>query len=357
MKILILAGGKGTRLWPASRSYKPKQFQSFFGKETMLQTTFERVAPLVEPEDVFVATNEYYLKEIKKELPQVLEKNIILEPAFRERVAAFLLFFCYLSPKELKEPVVILPSDHLIKNENKFRKAMQAGAELIKKNPKQILLFGEKPGFPDVGLGYIKKGKPLKEMKGFKFFKVDEFKEKPNLKRAKEFLKAKDYFWNSGIFIFMPELIIELSKKFVPDNYKRYEALRKAIGKKNFQKALNKEYSEMDKASFDVSILENYDKNVVLPISMGWSDVGSWAVLKDNLSPKNKNYIKGNYLGVDSKNIMVYGTSPQLVATCGVKDLIVVATDDVIFVCKKEKAQDVKKLIDKIEKNGKREYL
>jgi mannose-1-phosphate guanylyltransferase len=357
MKVLILAGGRGTRLWPASRSYKPKQFQSFFGKETMLQTTFERVAPLVEPEDVFVATNEYYFQEIKKELPQVLEKNIILEPAFRERVAAFLLFFCYLSPKELKEPVVILPSDHLIKNEEKFRKAIQAGMGLIKKIPKQILLFGEKPRFPDIGLGYIKKGKLSKELDGFKFFKVEQFKEKPNLKRAKEFLKEKNYFWNAGIFIFIPELVIKLAKEFVPDNYEKYKVLRKHIGQKGFAKVLQKEYSQMDKASFDYSILENYNNNVVLPISMGWSDVGSWSVLKDNLSPKNKNYIKGNYLGVDSKNIMVYGTSPQLVAACGVKDLIIVATDDVIFVCKKEKAQDVKKLIDKIEKNGKREYL
>ena len=357
MKILILAGGRGTRLWPVSRTFKPKQFQKFFGQKSLLQNTFERVFPLAkDKKNVFIATNKFFLNEVKSQLPEIPLENIILEPVFRERVAAFLLFFCYLSQKNLKEPIAVFPSDHLIKNEKEFFEALNTGKEFVKENPDCILLFGEKPKNPDVGLGYIKKGKFFKKIDRFDFYQVEFFKEKPNLERAKQFLKSKEFFWNSGIFIFVPQLIIDLTKKFVPDNWRIYQKLRKGFQKKNFKKILEKEYSQMDIVSFDYFILENYSKNIVMPVNFGWSDIGSWSVLKDCLAKKD-NFIQGNFLGIDSKNILVYGVSPQLVATCGVKNLIVVVTEDIVFICPKNKAQDVKKLVEKIEKDGKKEYL
>jgi mannose-1-phosphate guanylyltransferase len=148
-----------------------------------------------------------------------------------------------------------------------------------------------------------------------------------------------------------------LVKKFVPDNWKIYQKLRKNFGKKNFKEILKKEYPKMDKASFDYSILENYSKNILLPVDFGWADIGSWSVLKKVLVGNGKNFIKGNFLGIDSKNILVYGISPQLVATCGVKDLFVVVTDDVILICSKNRAQDVKKLVERIEEKNKKELL
>jgi len=357
MKFLILAGGRGTRLWPLSRNFKPKQFQKLLGGKTMLQMTLERVLPLVSFKDIYISTNEFYREELKKELPDFPTKNIILEPAFRERVAAFLLFFCYLSPKELKEPVVVLPSDHLIKKQDNFLKSLKWGTEFIKEHPQYILLFGERPNSPDVGLGYIKKGKLFKKWKELNFYHVDYFKEKPNLKSARDFLESKKYLWNTGIFVFVPQLIEELIEKFVPDNFRIYKTLKKNFKNKNFTKILKKEYLNMDVASFDYSIVENYDKNIVLPVDFGWSDIGSWSALKDALAEGEENFVKGNYLGIKSKDILVYGLSPQLVATCGVKNLIIVVTDDVVLVTKKDKAQDVKKLIKKIEKDGKKEYL
>jgi len=323
----------------------------------MLQETVSRVLPFASLNDIFVATNQQYIEEVKKEIPDLSPKNIISEPAHRERVAAFLLFFCYLEKKDLKEPVVILPSDHLIKDKEKFSKAVLAGAKAVKKNPDYLLLFGEKPVFPDTGLGYIKKGKLLKKRNCFELFRVDFFKEKPNLKRANEFLKTGDYLWNAGIFVFTPELIIKLAKEFVPDNYRRYQKIRKAFGKKSFKEVLEKEYPGMDEASFDYSIVENYKKNVVFPVSLGWSDVGSWTVLKSCLSSPDKSYIRGNYIGLDSKNILVYGTNDKLIASAGVKDLIIAVTDDIVFVCHKDGSQKVKELIKKIEKKKKFDYL
>lgn len=357
MKALILAGGRGSRLWPLSREYKPKQFQKLISQKTMFQETFERILPLFSINDIYVSTNKHYLKEIKLEIPKLLSRNIISEPASRERVAAFLLFFAHLKQKDFSEPVVILPSDHLIKDEKKFQEALLVGESFIKENPDYILLLGEKPNFPDTGLGYIKQGKLLTKYNKFKIYKVPFFKEKPNLKRARSFLKTEKYLWNAGIFIFTPALIENLIKKFVPDNYQRYEKIKKAIRKSGFKKVLEKEYLAMDNVSFDYSIVENYKENAVLPISMGWSDIGSWSVLKDCLSLPNKNFVKGNYIGVGSENIMVYGRSDKLVTTVGVKDLIIAVTDDIILVCSKKDSQKVKELVKKLKKNKKFNYL
>lgn len=358
MKILILAGGKGTRLWPISRFHKPKQFQKLFDERTMLQVTLDRVLPLVPLKDIYVATSQFYGQEIRKQLPKINLKNIILEPAFRERVSAFLLFLCYLKKEDFSRPVVVLPSDHLIKDEEKFRKAIIAGKEFIEKHPDRILLFGEKPIFPDTGLGYIQKGgKRIERIEDFSVFEVKHFKEKPNLKKAKEYIKLRDYFWNAGIFIFTPTLFEKLAKKFVPDNYQHYLKIKKSFFKKDFKKILEKEYLEMDKVSFDYSILENYEKNVILPVSMGWSDIGSWTVLKNCLTDSSKNYVKGNCINLDSKNIFVYGESDRLITTVGVKDLIIVNTEDVVLICNPKKSQRVKEIVERLDEQKKVEYL
>jgi mannose-1-phosphate guanylyltransferase len=290
---------------------------------------------------------------VKKELPDVPRKNIILEPTHRERVAAILLFFAHLKEEELSKPILILPSDHLIKDEDGLRQAIRAGEKFIDQNPDYILVFGEKPTSPDIGLGYIKKGQLKAEKDGFKIYHIPFFKEKPNMKRVKSFLKTRKYLWNAGLFLFTPNLMKHLVKEFVPDSFKRYERIRAAFGKKNFKKIMEKEFSQMDKIILEYSIIENYKKNVVLPISVGWSDIGSWTVLKNSLASPNKDFIKGNHIGIDSKNIMVYAPEDKLVTTIGIKDLIIALTDDIILICHKKDSQRVKELTKKLEEDKK----
>ena len=357
MKTLILAGGRGTRLWPLSRKQKPKQFQKLLSKKTMLQETFSRLKGISSASDIFISTNEEYRKEVKKNFPGISSSKIIAEPANRERVAAIALFLAGLKKDELDEPVLIIPSDHLIKDKEAFKKSIFIAEKFVKKNQDHIAILGEKPIFPDTGLGYVKKGKLAEKIKGEKVYKVDFFKEKPNLRRARSYVKTKNYFWNIGIYVFMPSLVEKLIREFIPDNYKRYKKIREAIGKKDFKKVLKREYPRMDNVSFEYAVLENYENVAILPINIGWSDVGSWTVLKNCLSSPDKSFIKGHYVGVNSKNVMVYGSSKRLVAGVGIKDLVIAATDDIILVCHKDESQKVKQVIKKLEKEKRFDYI
>lgn len=351
MNILILAGGRGTRLWPLSRKAKPKQFQKLISDKTMLQETVCRLSPEFSLKNIFISTNKEYSSEVEKELPKTPKANIIIEPVSRERLASILLFMAKIKKEDFDNPILVLPSDHLIKNRKGFQKAISTAEMFIKSNPQYLVILSEKPTFPDTGLGYAKRGKLLKNIGKFKIYKTAFFKEKPNLKRAKEYLKSGNYFWNTAIYLFHPSLIEKLTEEFVPDNYRRYRTIKEARGKKNYNEIFQEEYAKMDNVSMEYSIIENYQNVALLPINVGWSDIGSWTVLKNCLSSPDKSFIKGNYIDVDSKNVMVYGSFNKLVAGIGIKNLVIVVTDDIILICDKDHSQKVKEIIKKLERN------
>jgi mannose-1-phosphate guanylyltransferase len=251
----------------------------------------------------------------------------------------------------------VSPADHVIKNNSAFSESIRAAGDFIKKYPDYIVQLGEKPSFPDTGLGYIKRGEFLAEIADLEVYKVDFFKEKPNLKRTKAYVKEGNYFWNTAIYVLMPALLEKLAAQYVPDNYQRYLKIKRLLSKNGAESEIEAEYSQMDKASLEYSIIENYDKVAVIPTDMGWSDVGSWSVLKKVLSSPSGSYIKGNYIDIDCENVMVYGSFDKLVAGVGIKNLVIVVTDDIILVCNKDDSQKVKKVIEKLEKQKKFNYI
>lgn len=343
-------------MWPLSRKQKPKQFQKLLGKKTLLMQTVDRLKNISQLDDIYISTNEEYFEEVKRELPGLPVKNIIAEPLNRERLASILFFLAICGDDCGSEPLLVLPSDHLIKNDNEFFKIISRGNDFVSKNKEYIVTVGAKPSFPDTGLGYIKRGPLIEKADNCELFRVDFFKEKPNLKRTREYLASGHYFWNTAIYIFYPGLILSLTRRFIPDNYARFIKIKEALGKKNYE-TVAREYSEMDKTGLEYSMIENYDKVAVIVGDIDWSDVGSWSVLKNSLSAPGKNYIKGNYIGIESKNVMVYGSSDRLIAGVGIKDLVIVATDDIILICQKDDSQKVKKIIEKLEKQKKFNYI
>lgn len=358
MKILIMAGGRGTRLWPLSRTEKPKQFQKLISDKTMLQETAQRALPLGTWSDIYISTSSCYVKEVQRELPDILKENIIDEPINREQASSIALSAAFFIKRCPDEAVVIFPADHLIKKDKVLISAIKNGAAFLEKNSDYLLTIGIKPDAVDTGLGYIKKGKLFNKGGKQAIFKVEKFIEKPDLETAQKFIKSGEYFWNSAIYIFKPKNLIEKYKKFVPDTYERILKFINAVDTPNYKNVLNKEYPGSDPVSFGYSIVENDNKVLMIPADLGWSDIGSWAVLKDSLVKRNnKNFVKAAHLDIGSKDLLVYGSPKKLIATVGLKGLIIVDTPDVILICDKSQSQDVKKIVAMLEKTNGEKHL
>lgn len=359
MKILIMAGGKGTRLWPLSRNQKPKQFQKLVSDRTLLQDTFFRLKQIASDiNDIYVATNERYYEEVAGELPELNKENIIKEPANRDTASCVALACAIIGKKTPDETLVILPSDHLIKKTKNLIKAIQDADKFLENNPDMLLTLAIIPASPDTGFGYIQKNSLLSAFNKTKIYSVKRFVEKPDSHHAKEFIKSGNYFWNAGIYIGKIRNLIEQYKNYIPDTYKTIKQLQEAVGTEKFDSILTKEYCQMDKISFDYGISENVKNFGVIPADLGWSDIGSWAVLKDSLVKRNnRNFVKAAHLDIGSKDLLVYGSPKKLIATVGLKGLIIVDTPDVILICDKSQSQDVKKIVAMLEKTNGEKHL
>lgn len=342
MFVVIMAGGGGTRLWPKSRVKKPKQLQALISQESMIKNTTQRLSSLVSPNKIYIATNKEQIEDIKKDVPEI--QNIIEEPFMRNTGPCIGLAAIYL--KNTNESVAFLPSDHYIGNEKEFLRVLKQADAVAQKD--YLVTLGIRPTDADTGMGYIKIGEQL----GDNFFEVEKFIEKPDLKTAKKFLASGNYLWNGGIFIAKPQVILDLFKENAPDIYQGL--IKIAQNPKN----LEKEYEKMENISFDYAIVEKTKKIAVVPGDFDWSDIGNWSKLLEKLLQNaGENVVIGcEHYGVDTKGCLIHGTE-RLVATIGLKDVIVVDTPDAVLVCHKDKTQDVRKIVEKLKEEKREEYL
>lgn len=353
--VVIMAGGSGTRLWPISRSKLPKQLHSFGNEKSLIQETYDRVKDLVPLENIFVSLVSSILKTSQKQLPEIPEENFIIEPEAKNTAPSLALVAATIFKRDPYGIAITLASDHVVKKLSIFKQAVKRAFSFANKNPEYFTTVGIQPDKPDTSLGYIKVGRKFENTE---VFSVDQFVEKPNIIKAKQYLKSGKYLWNASYFIWRADKLLEMYEKYSPEIFAIAEKILPLIGTQNGQKEINKIYMEMPKEPVDTAIAEKVEKIAVVPADLGWSDIGSWSTLYDLLAQKTGNHTvsQGNHIGVDDRNCLVYAQD-KLLATVGLENIVIVDTPDVTLVCNKDKAQDIKKLIEKIKETGEHHHL
>lgn len=355
--IVIMAGGVGTRLWPLSRKSSPKQLQTFVGDQSMIQETFDRVKQIVPVENIIISTNDRYKQQIMEQLPEIPEKNYILEPVGRNTAPAMGLIAAYIIKRDPEAVVTTLASDHLVNNKENFINVIKAAFTTINNHPDFINTIGLKPSFAHTGLGYIEKSDPIEKIDQEQVYKVKQFVEKPNLETAQKYVDSGNFLWNASYFTWQAKNMLEIIKTHQPDIYTHLEKIINAIGTDKENQIISDEFNLMPDLAIDY-IVEQLDNVSLIPADLGWDDIGSWQVLQEIMaSLSGKNVIeRGNHLGLDNKNCLVYAQD-KLIATVGLEDIVVVDTPDATLICHKNRSQDVKKIIDKLKEKGLEEYL
>lgn len=357
---VILAGGGGTRLWPKSRTKFPKQFLKLSGKDSMLQITAARFNKIVSWEKMIVITNQNHLELVKKQLPQIPLQNIIAEPDKKDTAMAMLIATLYAKNIDDKAIIINGAADHVVADEVEFVRLMKVAA-LVAEKDEYIVAVGITPTYPSTAFGYIKIGPELKKIDHIPVFKVASFTEKPNQATARAFLSSGHYFWNANNYVWSAQAIQAAFKKYQP---KMYEVSKKLEGLKadEFKKSLTAIYQQIESISIDYAISEKIDNLVLIPGDFGWEDIGEWKVVYD-LGKKDLagNVIIGEQenihtLTIQSQNNLIQ-TNNRLVALLDINNMIVVDTDEILLICPKSRSQEVKKIVQRLKEEGKKEYL
>lgn len=351
---LIMAGGRGERFWPKSRKNLPKQFLSLTDDgKTMIQLTVERILPLVELKDIYIATNKDYKRLVEEQLPGIPQENILCEPVGRNTAPCIGLGAVHISKKYEDAIMFVLPSDHLIKFNNMFLTALKDASEIAEKNS-NLVTMGITPDYPETGYGYIKFNPHMTEGRAYQ---VERFVEKPSLEVAKEYLATEEYLWNSGMFTWKISSILKNFQQFLPDTYERLQRIKQAIGTEEQDSVLEKEFFAMESQSVDYGIMEKAENIFTIPGTFGWDDVGSWlAVERIRKTNESGNTVVGNIITVNSKNCIIQGEK-KLIAAVGLENMIIVDTEDATLICSKDSTADIKKVIENLKICNREEYI
>ena len=327
---LIMAGGQGTRFWPLSTEDKPKQFLNLIGNETMIQMTVNRMRPIIPIERIFVCTGKRYVDLVKEQVPELPERNIIIEPEARNTAPCIALSSMIVERYYKNATLMVLPSDHLISDEDKFRRIIREGNDYLNDNENAILTLGMKPNRAETGYGYIKLGEKVNSA----ISKVDRFVEKPNRELAEEYLELGNYLWNGGMFIWKINNIINKIKEYIPNTYEALHSIRE-VPEDKLQDIIDERYSRTDQISIDYAVLEKSNEIYVLPSEIGWDDIGSWkAVERYRKKDNSGNISSNNTIKIESEDNMIINNHKKVVMI-GVKDILTIELEDRIFVINK----------------------
>ena len=359
MRTVIFAGGVGTRMWPLSRKKSPKQFEPIIEGKSTLQLTVDRLKPEFSPEDIYISTGEVYLEIIHKQLPEIPKQNIIGEPEMRDVAPAVGYLMTVLSQTGPDIPTAILWSDHLVQNVDTFKKALAFGALYLKNDPNRYIFIGQKPRFANQNLGWIEYGETLETNDGLDVKKFASWHYRPSLEKAQEYFTSGHHAWNPGYFVVTPRFVLEQFKSHAPEIYEILTQIKDSLGKPEHQQVVDRLYPTMEKISFDDAVVTKTkpEQAVVIVVDMGWSDIGTWEALKEALLKNpSDNLIHGKVESLECQNNIMYGYTNQLIVGVGIKDLVVVVTEDAILVAPQKRIPDIKKLLVQFEGTDNERY-
>jgi mannose-1-phosphate guanylyltransferase len=356
MFAVIMAGGRGTRFWPRSRKRRPKQLLTILGEKTILEQTVDRILPLCGWERLLVVTEVEQAPLIRKILPKLPDDQLLIEPLGKNTAPCIGLAALFLAEGDPEAAMVVLPADHHIADVRDFQDTLCAAVQAAQEGERLITL-GIPPTFPETGYGYIEKGDPATEVGPRRVWAVKAFHEKPDRKKAESMLSSGRFYWNSGMFIWTAAAILNQLDRFTPALYQELLELKKRRHRPGWKKALKEAYERMEDISIDYAVMEKADNVLMLEGNFGWNDVGTWeAVYQLKEKDEAGNSTQGPVIALDSRGCLVY--SPRkLVALLGVENLVVVETADALLVCPRERSQEVKKIVERLEAEGQKKLL
>jgi mannose-1-phosphate guanylyltransferase len=360
MKIVLRAGGVGSRLWPVSREKNPKQFHALTGENTLLEESINRVTPIAELADIFVSTNADAAGIIRKQHHEILPENIIIEPERKDTAAAIGLESIIIRKRDPEAVVASLGSDHSVRLPKEFQRMLKLAEQFVVRHPEYIIPIGIRPTRPDTGYGYIQCGEVIDGLEGKNLWKVDRFTEKPDIKTAKLFLSQSNYLWNANMFVWKVGTILQLYERFLPEMYALLLEIEEAVGTDDEKNVIQRVYPRMQKIAVDYAIIEKAENIAAMAADIGWSDIGDWARLKDELAEfEEENVVVGaEHLGIKTVNSLVYSEQKgKVIATIGLENVMIVDTEDALLICDKYHSGEVKEIVQKLKEQKKNNVL
>ncbi len=352
---VIMCGGIGSRFWPYSRTDRPKQFIDFLGTgRSLLQMSYDRILPIVPKENIIILTNSQYAAQVREQLPELAENQILLEPARRNTAPCIAWAAYHIAALDSEASMIVTPSDHLITREAEFERSIKAGFEFVENND-ALLTLGIKPSRPETGYGYIQVGEHVSD----EFHKVKTFTEKPNLELAKTFLRTGEFFWNSGIFLWKATTVIKALSETAPDLSGVFEGGKEAFGTPEETNFISQNFPGCLSISIDYAVMERASNVYVETVSFGWNDLGTWSALYD-MSPKNRDSNvtqQCQVLAYNSTGNIFAVKNDKLVVVDGLKDYIIADSGDVLLICPKSQEQRIKQMVNDAKVNYGDKYL